>query len=86
VAHAIYVANFGERQSIELLAFLNRVLTTPEGHSLIAIGNGVGFLFAVVAFTVSVVSFPLLLDRHVGLAAASVTSVFSLRARGPCGA
>jgi len=44
--------------------FATRVLTTPEGWSLIIIGCGVGFLFAVVALCVSVVSFPLMLDRH----------------------
>lgn len=75
VAHAIYVANFGGRQPIELIAFIRRVLTTPEGHSLIVVGNLVGCLFAIVAFSLSVVSFPLLLDRNVGLAAAIVTSV-----------
>ena len=31
---------------------------------LIIVGCGVGFLFAVVALCVSVVSFPLMLDRH----------------------
>ena len=44
--------------------FARRVLTTPEGWSLIIVGCGVGFLFAVVALCVSVVSFPLMLDRH----------------------
>lgn len=75
VAHAIYIATFGERQTDDLLGFITRVLTTPEGHSLIVIGNAVGFLFAVAAFTISVVSFPLLLDRNVGLAAAIATSM-----------
>jgi uncharacterized membrane protein len=51
------------------------VLTTPEGYRLIVVGNAVGFIFAVVAFALSAVSFPLLLDRHVGVAAAIVTSV-----------
>ena len=41
-------------------------LTTPAGWALIVLGNGIGFLFAVVALTLSVVSFPLLLDRPVG--------------------
>jgi uncharacterized membrane protein len=44
--------------------FATRVLTTPEGWSLIIVGCGIGFLFAVVALCVSVVSFPLMLDRH----------------------
>src|SRR5262249_51650945 len=52
-----------------------RVLETPQGHKLILVGNAVGFLFAVVAFALSVVSFPLLLDRHVGVPVAISTSV-----------
>ncbi len=57
------------------MAFLQRVLTTLEGHNLIVVGNVVGFLFALLAFSLSVVSFPLLLDRNVGLAVAIITSV-----------
>jgi uncharacterized membrane protein len=55
--------------------FARRVLTTPQGWWLIAAGCGVGFLFAVVALCVSVVSFPLMLDRHAGAADAMVTSL-----------
>ena len=75
VAHGIYVANFGYREPASLLAFAQNVLTTPEGHNLILLGNAVGFLFAVLAFSLSVVSFPLLLDRKVGAAVAIITSV-----------
>jgi uncharacterized membrane protein len=39
-------------------------LTTPEGWLLIIVGCGVGFLFAVVALCISIVAFPLMLDRH----------------------
>ena len=74
VANAIYVSNFGEEPTT-LSAFARSVLTTPEGHNLIVVGNAVGFLFAVVAFALSVVSFPLLLDRNVGMATAIVTSL-----------
>ena len=48
-----------------LIASPVNVLTTQEGYNLIIVGNAVGFLFAVLAFSLSVVSFPLLLDRHV---------------------
>jgi uncharacterized membrane protein len=74
VAHAIYIANFGYREPTSLLAFLQNVLTTPAGHNLIIIGNAVGFLFAALAFSLSVISFPLLLDRNVGVAVAIITS------------
>jgi uncharacterized membrane protein len=42
---------------------------------MIAVGMGVGFLFAVLVLAISVVSFPLLLDREVGLVKAVSTSV-----------
>jgi uncharacterized membrane protein len=63
-ADAIYVATFGHAPAASIPDFATRVLTTPEGWSLIVIGCGVGFLFAVVALCVSVVAFPLMLDRH----------------------
>ena len=40
---------------------------TRPGRELIAIGVGVGFLFAAVVLVISVVAFPLLLDRTVGV-------------------
>ncbi len=43
-------------------------------------GSGVGFLFAVVVFALSVVSFPMLLDRHVGIVTAVQTSISAVRA------
>ena len=76
VAHGLYVAHFGEdERPIALAEFARRILRTPEGHSLIVIGNAVGFLFALASFALSVVSFPLLLDRNVGMATAIVTSI-----------
>jgi uncharacterized membrane protein len=63
-ADAIYIATFGHAPAASIPAFERRVLMTPEGWSLIIVGCGVGFLFAVVALCVSVVSFPLMLDRH----------------------
>jgi uncharacterized membrane protein len=63
-ADAIYIATFGHAPAATIPDFAARVLTTPEGWSLIIVGCGVGFLFAVVALCVSVVSFPLMLDRH----------------------
>ena len=54
-AHAIYVAHFGYGAPASVSQFINDVLFTSTGWSLIVIGNGVGFLFAVVALTISVV-------------------------------
>ena len=74
-AQAIYVAAFGYESAAGIPDFAKRVLTTPEGWWLIVVGCGVGFLFAVVALCISVVSFPLMLDRHAGAADAMVTSL-----------
>jgi uncharacterized membrane protein len=74
-ARAIYVANFGYAAPASIGAFIHDVLFTPAGWTLIIVGNAVGFLFAAVALTISVVSFPMLLDRDVGAAVALLTSV-----------
>ena len=54
---------------------IRRAFMTPAGWALIILGNGVGFVFAVLAFTISVISFPLMLDRHLGAADAVRCSV-----------
>jgi len=74
-ANAIYVAIFGHTPAASIPDFATRVLMGPEGWTLIIVGCGVGFLFAVVALCVSVVSFPLMLDRHAGAIDAIRTSL-----------
>lgn len=78
-ADAIYVATFGHAPAASIPDFATRVLTTPEGWSLITVGCGVGFLFAVAALCVSVVSFPLMLDRHATAIDAIRTSLRAVR-------
>lgn len=56
-------------------AFAGQVLGTPEGRNLILLGNAAGFFFAVLVLTLTVVSFPMLLDRNVGVATAVRTSI-----------
>ena len=74
-AQAIYIAVFGYEGPASASDFMQRVFTTPQGWWLIVIGCGVGFLFALVALCISVVSFPLMLDRHAGAGEAMVTSL-----------
>ncbi|HEX2364826.1 MAG TPA: DUF2189 domain-containing protein [Bradyrhizobium sp.] len=74
-AQAIYIAVFGYGGATSASDFIARVLTTPQGWWLIVVGCGVGFLFALVALCVSVVSFPLMLDRHATAGEAMVTSL-----------
>src|SRR5262249_20398250 len=74
-AQAIYIAVFGYQGPASASDFVQRVLTTPQGWWLIVVGCGVGFLFALVALCISVVSFPLMLDRHATAGEAMVTSM-----------
>jgi uncharacterized membrane protein len=74
-AQAIYVAAFGYESAAGIPGFVKRVLTTHQGWWLIVVGCGTGFLFAVVALCISVVSFPLMLDRHASAADAVLTSL-----------
>jgi uncharacterized membrane protein len=79
-AHLIYLVTLGPDAPISTGAFIHDVLTTPKGWAMIGVGIGVGFVFAVVAATISVISFPLLLDRDVGVLTAIATSVRAVRA------
>jgi uncharacterized membrane protein len=74
-ANAIYIATFGYATPVSIGAFLHDVATTRAGWTLFIVGNGVGFLFALLVLMISVVSFPLLLDRDVGAAVALLTSI-----------
>jgi uncharacterized membrane protein len=78
-ADVIYVATFGYAPAASIPDFATRVLTTPEGWTLIIVGCGVGFLFAVAALCISVVSFPLMLDRHATAIDAIRTSLRAVR-------
>ena len=78
-AWLIYATTLGPAEPRSLSVFLHDVFFTPSGWALIVIGVGVGFLFAIIAMSISIVSFPLLLDRDVGLDTAIKTSVRAVR-------
>jgi uncharacterized membrane protein len=58
-----------------LREFVTLLLTTNEGFLFLAIGNLDGAALSLVLFSLTVVSFPLLLDREVDFVTAMVTSV-----------
>src|SRR4051794_18215905 len=64
-AQTIYYALFGDTAPVSIAEFARQIFTTRAGWTLILVGNAVGFLFAVTVLMLSVVSFPLLLDRRV---------------------
>ncbi|MES1147963.1 MAG: DUF2189 domain-containing protein, partial [Bradyrhizobium guangdongense] len=75
MAQAIYIAAFGYEGVTGISDFIKRVLTTQQGWWLTIVGCGVGFLFALAALCISVVSFPLMLDRHASAGEAIATSL-----------
>jgi uncharacterized membrane protein len=74
-AQTIYELIFGGAVPASIGEFVRQILTTPSGFALIVVGCSVGFLFAAAVFALSVVSFPLLLDRDVSAVTAATTSV-----------
>lgn len=74
-AYKIFEITLGPEPPLSVGAFANEVLGTGEGWTMIILGIGVGFLFALLVLTLTVVSFPMLLDRDVGLFRALATSV-----------
>ena len=80
VAAALYDWTLGPAQPASFGSFMHDVFTTGAGWTMIVVGIAVGFLFALVVLGISVVSFPLLLDRHGGIETAIETSMRALRA------
>jgi uncharacterized membrane protein len=77
-AQTIYSMYFGDAVPASISEYIEKFFftaPTPAGWALIVVGNGTGFLFAVLVFTLSVVSFPMLMDRNVDVATAVATSV-----------
>jgi uncharacterized membrane protein len=79
-AEFIYFGLFTENPPASFSDFVTQVFTTRRGGALIFYGTGLGFFFAVAALAISVVAFPLALDRPVTAvtaACASIKAVFS---------
>jgi uncharacterized membrane protein len=55
--------------------FIKVVLSTNEGLAFLAVGNVEGAVLSLILFSLTVVSFPLLLDREVDFVTAMITSV-----------
>ena len=75
VAQNIYFIYFGDGVPPTLSSFVSSILTTPEGMAMMLWGDLIGFVFALVVLATTVVTFPLLLDRDVGVVAAIDASI-----------
>ncbi len=74
-AYLIYIYTLGPQPPTSITGFLSDVFTTGAGWAMILVGMSVGFVFALVVLAISIVSFPLILDKDVGVPTAVVTSV-----------
>lgn len=77
-AQLLYMWLIGPAPPQSFPQFLATVFGTLQGWELIVLGTGTGFVFAAVTLCVGAVSFPLLLDRNVGVRAAIETSIKSV--------
>lgn len=80
VAFQIGLATLDPETPPTLRMFMQQVFLSDASVALIVGGVGAGFLFAALAFVLSVVSVPLLLDRDVGLWIAIGASIKAVRA------
>jgi uncharacterized membrane protein len=77
-AWLIYVATLGTAlpEPVGSVSdLLQAVFSTSEGWRMLVVGNLVGLGFAVLALAISVVSYPMLVDRPVGIGVALRTSL-----------
>ena len=79
-AQTIFVMMFGDWVPASIGEFSYEVFATSAGWALIVVGCGVGFVFAIVVMSISVVSLPMLLDRDVGAKRAVQTSIRAVAA------
>jgi len=82
VALGVHALFMGPDLPVSARAFLTEVLTTGRGWAMAVVGTGIGFLFAAAVLVASAFSFPLMVDRPVGLPLAVVTSA-RVAARNP---
>ena len=74
-AMLIYSVTLGPEPPVTFWRFALDVLTTGAGWTMIILGMGVGFVFAAIVLVISMVSFPMLIDRRAGVPVAVATSL-----------
>lgn len=79
-AKAVYGAVFGAAPIASYADLLREIVTTPRGWTLILVGNAVGGAFAALVLLVSVIGFPAILDRHLGVGEAIAVSARAVMA------
>lgn len=78
LSHMLYLRFFPEAVFADPAALLFAIAATPDGWRLLLLGNIAALFFALIVLGTTLVAFPLLLDRDVGVTAAVLVSVLSL--------
>lgn len=79
VADLLYRATLANMATNSFGEFLHAVFTTGPGWALLIVGNGLGFLFALTALVLGLVSFQAVIDHHVPAEIAIRTSIAAAR-------
>jgi uncharacterized membrane protein len=74
-AEFLFFGLFGDDPPVSASDFVTQLVTTRRGAGLIVYGTLLGFIFAFIALAISVVAFPLLLDRPASAATAVAVSI-----------
>ncbi|WP_283643498.1 DUF2189 domain-containing protein [Marinovum algicola] len=74
-ALVLYNATLGPAAPTSASAFVTDVFTTTAGLQMLGFGLALGFVFAALVLITALISFPMLVDRRVGLPLAVATSV-----------
>src|SRR6056297_2135055 len=74
LAHMIFAMFLGLSTMTNVSSSLE-IYFTPEGLSMLAVGSGVGAVFALLLYSLTVVALPMLLDREVDFVTAMITSL-----------
>jgi uncharacterized membrane protein len=78
IASLLYALLSSARQPAPNLDFVSFALQTPEGLTMLVLGTIIGGILATIGFLVSVVSIPLVADRHVDAMTAMLVSVVAV--------
>ncbi|MFT4078149.1 DUF2189 domain-containing protein [Rhodomicrobium sp.] len=79
VAFLLFMLFFGAASYPTAEALVPTLLLTWHGLGLVVVGTAVGALFAFVAYAISAISVPMLLDRRVDVVTAIIQSVQAVR-------
>jgi uncharacterized membrane protein len=83
IAFLLFMLFFGNAVFPPIESFIPTLLFTPHGLGLLVTGTAVGAAFAFLAFALSAISAPMLMDRKIDVISAVVASVSAIRANKP---